>query len=188
MFKNEFLENLSEKERKLLHSLTKKRKDIQLLGCSADDSGVIIDHTNLEPYNLVMGVIRNDEKLCMGRYGNKHFSFPNNQSSNITRVWIDHKGQDNITFHINCCGQYYELSDDDESSNEILIILLHCPDFTQFSLYDGRLPYRKFSHIFTTSKTASENIVAIAYSMMIQYFPNLSKHLIQLEGIENEDE
>lgn len=183
--------NLTEKEQRLFGQLTKKKKDIQVMACNGMESCSIIDQTKLEPYNLFIGIIRSNEKLCIGRYGEQHFSYPADQPTSPTRVWIDVKGQDNYKFHINCREQYYELSDDDEEvecSNEIMIVLLHCPDFVQFSMYDGNLPYRKSSHIFTASKIASENIKIIAHSMLNQHFPGLSRYLIQLEGDGNETE
>ncbi|KAA8747237.1 hypothetical protein [Paenibacillus sp. UASWS1643] len=192
MIAKTLFENSTQKEQRLLTQLTKKKKDIQVLACNGKESCALIDHTELEPYNLIIGIIRNDKKLCIGRYGDQHFSFPTTDpSTSLTRVWIDVKGQNDCTFHINCSDQYYELSNDDEEleySNEIMIALLHCPDFIQFSVYDGNLPYRKSSHIFTASRIASDNIRIIAHSMLNQHFPGLSRYLIQLEGDRNEAE
>ncbi|WP_427180055.1 hypothetical protein [Paenibacillus sp. TC-CSREp1] len=191
MVKKSLFENLAEKEQRLLTQLSKKKKDIQVLACNGKESCALIDHTKLEPYNLIIGIIRNDEKLCIGRYGEQHFSFPVDESTSLIRVWIDVIEQNDVKFHINCRDQYYELFNDDEEveyNDEIMIALLHCPDFVQFSVYDGNLPYRKSSHIFTASRTASENIKIIAHSMLNQHFPGLSRFLIQLDGDGNEAE
>src|SRR5690606_23534194 len=132
MIATTLFENQTEKEQRLFAHLSKKKKDIQVLACNGKESCSIIDQTKLEPYNLIIGINRNNEKLCIGRYGEQHFSFLADQPTSPIRVWIDVKGQDDYKFHINCRDQYYELSDDDEEvecSNEIMIVLLHCPDF-----------------------------------------------------------
>lgn len=190
MIAKTLFENLADKEVKLLTQLKKKKKEIQVLACNGDESCALIDHTELEPYNLIIGIIRNDEKFCMGRYGDQHFTFPTTDQSTTlaSRVWIEVKGQNHCAFHINYGGKYCEISNDDEDAeynDEIMIALLHCPDFVQYSVYDGNLPYKKSAHIFTASRMASENIKIIAYSMLNQHFPGLSRYLNQLEGDED---
>lgn len=182
------LSSMTEKESKLAYQQTKKKKDIQLLASNGIESGVFIDDTVLDPFNLIIGFASNEGKVCNGLYGKEHFLFPSTISSNLTRVWIDCREQKDTMFHINSNGQYYNLSNDDEQNDKLLMVLLHCPDFIQFSLYDGRLPLQKVSHLFTTSSSLSEKITTFAYSMLNQQFSGLFEYLLQLEGEAHEDQ
>ncbi len=119
MIKKTLFDNLTEKEQRLFTQFTKGKKDIRVLACNGDKSCAIIDQTNLDPYNLIIGIVRNDERLCIGRYGEQHFSFITGQPTSLTRVWIDVKGQGDFKFHINCRDQYYELSNDDDEVESI---------------------------------------------------------------------
>lgn len=178
------LDQLTEKESRLAHQMIKKKKDIQLVAANGEESCTVIDDTSLEPFNLILGIVSKEGKLCIGRYGKVNYSFHSSQSSNLTRVWIDCRDQEGIKFHVNTNGQFYKLSEDEEEhdhEDKLVIVFLHCPDFVQLSLYDGQLAFRKLSHIFSTGQ-ASEKIKTIAYSMLNQHFPGVSKHLLQLEG------
>ncbi|AIQ22003.1 hypothetical protein NSQ90_03445 [Paenibacillus sp. FSL H7-0737] len=189
MITKTLLSSMTEKESKLAYQQIKKKKDIQLLASNGIESGVFIDDTTLDPFNLFIGFASNQGKVCKGQYGKKCFLFPSGNSSDLTRIWIDCREQDDIKFHINSSGQYYELSNDNEEHDDkLLIVLLHCPDFIQFSLYDGSLPIQKISHLFTTSSQASEKIKTIAHSILNQQFPGLSQYLHQLEGEVYEDQ
>ncbi|MCM3631501.1 hypothetical protein M3194_29835 [Paenibacillus glycanilyticus] len=190
MITKTLLSNMSEKESKLAYQQIKKKKDIQLLASNGVESGVFIDDTALHPFNLIIGFASNLGKTCTGVFGEKNFSFPSDTHPILTRLWIDCREQTDIKFHINSSGQYYGLSNDDEEQldEKLLIVLLHCSDFIQLSLYDGRLPVRKVSHLFTTSNQAIEKINTIGLSMLNQQFPGLSEYLCQLEGEENDDQ
>ena len=181
------LSSMTEKESKLAYQQTKKKKDIQLLASNGIESGVFIDDTVLDPFNLIIGFASNEGKVCNGLYGNEHFySFNYLIQSNKSMDRL--QGAKDIMFHINSNGQYYNLSNDDEQNDKLLMVLLHCPDFIQFSLYDGRLPLQKVSHLFTTSSSLSEKITTFAYSMLNQQFSGLFEYLLQLEGEAHEDQ
>ena len=185
---NELFSNPKEAEDKLIYLMTKKKKDIQLMVSNGQDTSVFIDRTSLEQFNLFIGFSGKNGKSCVGKFTDRHFSFPLDGSV-LSRVWIDCREPGDIKFHINISGNYYELSNDiNGQKDELLIILLHSPDFVQLSLFDGRLPFQKVSHIFAASNRASEKIQTVGYSMINQLFPELFSYLRELEGSHDEEE
>ncbi|WP_135554879.1 hypothetical protein [Paenibacillus cymbidii] len=196
---NSLMTSLSDREQELTAKLTKPKNNIQLLASNGEESCAIINQTMLDSYNLIIGIIQNDTRLCIGRYGEQPFSFPANQSISPTRVWIDDRGQGDYIIHFNCYNQHFEISHDQDfekyrllygdeeiNINLVMIALLHCPKFVQLSVYDGRLAQRKSSHIIIPLGIASENLRILAHSMLDQHFPALSRYLVQLGGRENE--
>jgi len=180
------LNGMNEKEDKLAYLQLKKKKDIQLLASNGEESCAIIDNTSLNPFNLILAIISNEGKSCTGQYAGENFSYSSSLSSSLTRVWIDCRDE-NIKFNVNSNGKHFELSDDVDEPNEmLLLVLLHSPDFVQFSLYDGQLALHKISHIFTTANQASNKIKTIAHSILNRHFPGLSEYLLKLEGDSHE--
>lgn len=180
------LTHLTEKENKLAFQLFKKKKDIQLFSSNGEESCAIIDNTSLSPFNLIMAVISNEEKFCVGQYAGKNFIYPPTLPFNLMRTWIDCRDKD-IKFNVTSNSKHFELSDDEDSPDDMLLLMfLQCPDFVQFSLYDGKLSLKKISHIF--SSQATDKIQTIAYSMLNQHFLGFSDYLLQLEGDIHESE
>lgn len=184
MATNVLLNDMTEKENKLAFLQLKKKKDIQLLASNGEESCAVIDNTSLNPFNLIMAVVSNEGKCCIGQYAEKNFEYSSTLSSNLTRIWIDCRDED-IRFNISSNGKHFKLSDDeDDPSDMLMIVLLHCPDFVQLSLYDGQLTSKKVSHIFATSNR--DKVKVLAHSMLNRYFPGLSEFLLQLEGDNHE--
>lgn len=177
-----FLKDMTEQEDRLAQLQFKKKKDIQFLASNGIESLSILDDSMLKQSNLIIGYVSNEGIVCKGRYANKDFSFPTNHSSSLIRVWLDYREHDDIKFHVNSDGKYHKLSEDNEGrSDEVLIVLLECPEFVQFSLYDSGLVYERVSHVFTTAIQMKKKMKTIAYSLLNQYFKGLPEYLKQLE-------
>ncbi|BBH22614.1 hypothetical protein Back11_39590 [Paenibacillus baekrokdamisoli] len=188
MIPKTLLNDMTEKENKLAFLQLKKKLDIQLLASNGEESCAVIDDTLLHPFNLIIAVVSNEGRSCIGQYAKKNFSYHSTLPTNLTRVWVDCRDE-GIKFHVNSNGKHFELSNDKDTPNDMLmIVILHCPDFVQLSLYDGQLALQKVSHIFTSSKHAGDKINVVAHSMLNRYFPGLFEHLLQLEGDNHESQ
>lgn len=175
------LYQMSEKEEKLAHQMLNKKKDIQLLASNGTQSWAVIDNTMLEVYNLIIGYTNGTEAICVGIYANHPFSYPIDGEQSLIRVWQDCRDLNDIRYYVNYKGEFQELTKDaDQQNDKLLILLLECPDFVQFSLYDGSLLNSKASHIFTAIAQIKAKIKTIANSMLNRNFPGLQQHLLQL--------
>lgn len=188
--KTTLLNNLDQSEQKLLHlKKTKKEEDIQLFGVNKTEALVTFDATVIENATLLIGYRSNANKVCMGRYGDKVYSFPAqvNDNADFIRVWIDSRKNENVKFHVNFNGAYSKFVDGNDS-DALLITFIENPDFVQLSLYDGSLFINQVSHIFTSVPAIKNRIRTIAYSMLNNEFPGLCGKFIAMEGEQSDGE
>jgi hypothetical protein len=187
--RKELLNDFTETEQKYAYKMLRKKKDLQLLASDGTDSYVYLGNTRLEQFNLIIGYVGREHKVCHVSHPNKHVPFVQNIASLPVRVWVDCIDKSDVSFHINIGDSFVDLSNNHENgeADELLIVFLHCPDFVQLSLFNGKLAYQKVSHIFTASKQVMEKMRTMALSMLELSFPGLNDLLLQIEDDLNEE-
>ncbi|MFF2909186.1 hypothetical protein [Paenibacillus sp. NPDC057934] len=185
----ELLNDFAETEQKLAYKMLKKKKDLQLLASNGIESYAFLDNTKLEQFNLITGYIGRGKKVCHVSHAGNNYPYIEGTGVCPVRVWVDCMDKSNINFHINIGGDFINLSNSQEvgETDELLIVFLQCPDFVQFSVFDGRVAYQKVGHIFTSSKLVMDKMRTIALSMLELSFSGLNELLLQLEDDFNEE-
>ncbi len=186
------LNEFSETEEKLAYQMIRKKKDIQLFACDGIEPCVYLGNTRLEQFNLISGYIGRGNKAykaCHVSHADQHVPFVQTPGSFPFRVWVDCRDKSDVSFHITIGNDSIDLSNSQENgeTSELLVVFLECPDFVQFSLFDGRVAYQKVSHIFTASKQIMEKMRTIALSMLEESFPGLNEFLLKIEDDLNEE-
>ncbi|TYR80274.1 hypothetical protein FZC66_14200 [Priestia megaterium] len=172
------LNNLTDKETKLLEKMQQGNSDIKLMISNGEESIVCVGNKMMKPRVLILCHITSAGKVCYGKIANKNIKLSYENETNVSskglRIFIDGRKSGKKYLYGVSNDLAITLKEDEETHEKNLIIAyVENKSIAQLTIYNSRLS-SKISEIIIKRESLIGDLRNYVFTLVTTIFPSIN--------------